>query len=50
MAAAGKRVKNSYLPITGKLGATVGMGAFSLIAYKITQNNISSNRSKHKCG
>lgn len=41
MAAAGKTVNNCSLPIGAKLGATVGMGAASLIAYKMVQNNVS---------
>lgn len=41
MAAAGKKVKNCSLPLGAKLGATVGMGAASLIGYKMVHNNLS---------
>jgi hypothetical protein len=47
MTAAAKVVKSSSLPIGAKLGATVGMGAASLVSYKMVQNNLSSTRS-HK--
>jgi hypothetical protein len=44
MTAAGKIVKNCSLPIGAKLGATLGMGAASLIGYKMVQNNLLSNK------
>ncbi len=40
MVAAGKIVKGSTLPITAKLGATVGMGAASLVGYHMVQKNL----------
>jgi len=44
MSAAGKVVKNCSLPVSAKLGATLGMGAASLIGYKMVQNNLSPNK------
>ncbi len=44
MAATAKVVKGSSLPIGAKLGATLGMGAASLIGYRMVQNNLSSTR------
>ena len=41
MSVAAKIVKGSSLPIGAKLGATVGMGAISLIGYKMVENNLS---------
>lgn len=46
MTTAGKIVKNSYLSIGAELGATVGMGAASLIGYKMVQSSVSPNRSQ----
>lgn len=48
MAAAGKIVKNCSLPIGAKLGATVGIGAALLIAYKMVQNNVSPTKTQGK--
>jgi hypothetical protein len=42
MAATSKIIKSSSLPLGAKLGATVGMGAASLIGFKMIQNNLSS--------
>ena len=43
IAAAGKIVKNSFLPMGAKLGATVVMGGVSLIGYKMVQNSVFPN-------
>ncbi len=40
--AAAKIVKSSSLPITAKLGATVGMGTASLIGYKMVHKSLAS--------
>jgi hypothetical protein len=44
MSAAAKIAKGSSLPLGAKFGATVGMGAASLLGYKMVQNNLSSNQ------
>ena len=40
MAAAAKIMKTSSLPLGAKLGSVIGMGAASLISYKMIQNNL----------
>ena len=50
MAATAKVVKSSCLPIGAKLGATLGMGAASLIGYRMVQNNLSSTRTNTQGG
>lgn len=50
MAATAKVVKNSSLPLGAKLGATIGMGAASLIGFKMVQNNLSSSTTQGKHG
>src|SRR6266704_2982687 len=40
MAAAAKIMKTSSLPLGAKLGSVIGMGAASLIGYKMVQNNL----------
>jgi hypothetical protein len=40
MTIAGKVIKNCSLPITAKLGATIGMGTVALISYRMVQKNI----------
>ena len=47
MGAAGKVVKNCSLPIMAKLGATLSMGAASLIGFKMVQNNLSPNKTQN---
>jgi len=44
MAAAAKILKNSSLPIGAKLGTVIGMGATSLIGYRLTSNSLSKDR------
>lgn len=46
MAVAGKVVRSSSLPIGAKLGAAIGIGAASLIGYKMIENNLSYNRAQ----
>lgn len=48
MTVAGKVIKNCSLPITAKLGATIGMGTAALISYRMVQNNIAPNKSMAK--
>ena len=48
MAIAGKIIKISSMPIAGKLGAVVGMGAASLIGYKMVQNKLAQNNNLQK--
>ncbi len=50
MSAAAKLAKGSSLPLGAKLGATVEMGAASLLGYKMMQNNLSSNQVKGAIG
>lgn len=44
MSVAGKVIKNCSLPITAKLGATIGMGTAALISYRVVQNNMTPYR------
>jgi hypothetical protein len=44
MSVAGKVIKNCSLPITAKLGATIGMGTAALISYRMVQNNMTPYR------
>ena len=48
MTAAGKVLKNCSLPITAKLGATVGMGTAALVSYKMVENNITPDKAPSK--
>lgn len=43
MAAGARIVKNSSIPLIAKLGTTLGLGAVSIIGYKITINSLKSN-------
>jgi hypothetical protein len=43
MTAGAKIVKNSSIPLAAKLGTTLGLGAVSIIGYKITVNSFKSN-------
>jgi|HubBroStandDraft_5_1064220.scaffolds.fasta_scaffold07380_3 hypothetical protein len=43
MTAGAKIVKNSSIPLAAKLGTTLGLGAASIIGYKITVNSFKSN-------
>lgn len=45
MSGAGKVVKNCSLPMG--VGATLGMGAASLIGYKMVQNNFQQIKQKY---
>lgn len=44
MSAAAKIAKGFNLPIVAKFGATIGMGAASLLGYKMIQNNLPNNQ------
>jgi hypothetical protein len=48
ISAAGKVIKNCSLPITAKLGATIGMGTAALISYRMVQNNMTPYRASSK--
>jgi hypothetical protein len=48
MTAGGKIIKNCSLPITAKLGATIGMGTAALISYRMVQNNVMPPRASSK--
>lgn len=50
MTVATKLIKSSSLPIGAKLGATVLMGATSLIGYKMVENNLSTTRGQDNVG
>lgn len=50
MSAAAKIAKGSSLPVGAKFGATIGMGAASLLSYKMIQNNLSNNQIKGTIG
>lgn len=50
MTAPGKIIKNCSLPITAKLGATIGMGTAALITYRMVQSNVTPHKASSKLG